>query len=498
MAPVTDYFEAAPVSGLRAGLARGSLAGIAAAGANATSQFLIVLVVTRSLDPDSAGAFFTATALCLMLAGILRLDTGNGLIYALARTNREQGHEPERPHTRAVLWTALPPVIVLSILAACAVAVSGDSLRDLTGVPSGVWVVLGAILPVVVLADVLVSVTRGLGSMRPTLLLDGLAQPLGQLVLVTVGALAGISLWALVGVWALPALPGALLAALWLRRRKPYGRGETQKPHMRERVVAFRQDTRSFRQRASRFSWVSRIRRQRTETVERDAGRFWQDTGAFWRYTAPRSAAAAIQSVFQRLDIVIVAVLAGPAPAAVYTAVTRFKVVGQLANQGLAQAVQPRLVRALTEGDLARARELYQTTTMWLVALTWPIWLGYAALAPWLLPLFGPAYASGVAVALVLSGTMMVATACGMVDVVLIASGRTTASLVNTAVAVAATIVLDVLLVPPHGALGAALGWSGGVLVKNLLPLVQISRRYGLRPFGRHSSTAFRLSRVPA
>jgi O-antigen/teichoic acid export membrane protein len=204
----------------------------------------------------------------------------------------------------------------------------------------------------------------------------------------------------------------------------------------------------------------------------------------FWRYTAPRSLAAAVQAVFQRLDIVIVAVLAGPAEAAVYTAATRFKVVGQLVGQGLAQAVQPRLVRALADGDLVHARHLYQTATMWLVILTWPIWLGYAALAPWLLRIFGEAYEGGAEVALVLSATMMFATACGMVDVVLIAAGRTTSSLVNIALATAVTVLLDVLLVPAHGALGAALGWAGGVVAKNLLPLVQISRRYGLRPIG--------------
>ncbi|WP_246239816.1 lipopolysaccharide biosynthesis protein [Acrocarpospora corrugata] len=183
--------------------------------------------------------------------------------------------------------------------------------------------------------------------------------------------------------------------------------------------------------------------------------------------------------MFQRLDIVVVAFLAGPEEAAMYTAATRFKVVGQLVNQGLAQAVQPRLIRAIAEGDSAGARRLYRQATRALMAITWPVWIGYAALAPWLLELFGPSYPQGVDIALVLSATMMIATACGMVDVVLIASGRTTASLVNIVSAVTVTIVLDLMLVPSMGALGAALGWSGGVLVKNVLPLVQL---HGLRP----------------
>ncbi|GII52915.1 hypothetical protein Pth03_13040 [Planotetraspora thailandica] len=446
MAEVTGRAQREASTGGRGpdvGLARGSLAGLAAAGAGAVSQFLLVLVVTRSLSPGAAGAFFTATALCLMLAGILRLDAGTGLIYAMAG----------RGHSHAVMWAALPPVVAISVMAAAGIAIFNDELAVVTGVTDGVWLVLAAALPAVVLADVLVPATRGLGSMRPTLLLDGLARPLGQLLLVTAGIVAGAELPALTAAWLLPAVPAALAAALclWSRAESPAG---SREPYG------------------------------------------WAEAAAFWRYTAPRSLAGAIQAVFQRLDIVVVAVLAGPAPAAVYTAATRFKVVGQLANQGLAQAVQPHLIRALVSGDLNRARRLYQITTMWLVVLTWPIWLAYAAAAPWLLPMFGPSYADGLAIALVLAVTMMVATACGMVDVVLVASGRTGASLANTACAVAVTIVLDLLLVPSHGALGAALGWAGGVFAKNMLPLAQISRAYGMQPFGRHSLAAFRPGKV--
>ncbi|WP_214326055.1 lipopolysaccharide biosynthesis protein [Nonomuraea sediminis] len=300
---------------------------------------------------------------------------------------------------------------------------------------------LAVVLPFVVAADVLLAAGRGFGTMRPTVCYDGILLPLAQLGLVW---LVRDPSWLAVA-WGLPYVPVAFLAALSLRGRVP--------------------------------------RTQYLPGTGRD----------LWRYTAPRSVAGAIQAVFQRLDIVIVAVLGGPVQAAVYTAATRFKVVGQLANQGLSQAAQPLLVRALATGDLARARELYQATTVWLVLLTWPVWLGYAALAPWLLRVFGSGYDSAVPIALVLSGTMMVATACGMVDVVLTAAGHTTASLVNLAIAVACTVVLDLALIPPHGALGAVLGWSGGVLVKNLLPLWQIHQRYGLRPFGRHTLAALRV-----
>nr|WP_236715080.1 polysaccharide biosynthesis C-terminal domain-containing protein [Nonomuraea pusilla] len=405
-----------------AGLGRGGLAGVAGAAAGALAQFLLVAVVTRAFSAEHAGAFFGATALALMVAGVAKLDAGNGLVYAIARA-QPSGYQGTSGYVRA----ALAPCALVAVAAAWA-------LHPWLGP-------LAPAVPVIALGDVLLAATRGFGALRPTVVLDGLLVPAFQLGLVCVAASVGAPAW-LAPAWALPYLPLLVLAAADLRRRVPPG------PCLPG-------------------AW-----------------------GALWRYTAPRSAAGAVQAVFQRLDIVVVGALGGPAQAAAYTAATRFKVVGQLANQGLAQALQARLVRALAAGELALARELYQTATLWLVLLTWPVWLGYAALAPWLLRLFGPAYGGATPIALVLSATMMLATACGMVDVVLTAAGHTTASLLNLLAAVTCTLALDLVLIPGHGALGAALGWSAGVVVKNLLPLWQLHRRYGLRPFGRHTLTA--------
>ncbi|MFC3985770.1 lipopolysaccharide biosynthesis protein [Streptosporangium jomthongense] len=417
------------------GAARDGLAGLVGAGVGAGAQFLTVVLVTRGTDRQTAGAFFTATALCLTVAGVLRLDAGNGLVHAIAGTGA-CGHDRARGQVRA----ALAPVAALSVavgtvLFAC---LSDPAFR-----------VLAVALPAVVCADVLVSATRGFGMMLPTLLLDGLLQPVAQLVLVSLAVASGVrTVPVLVAAWALPYVPVLCLAALWLRGRLPHT------PY---------------------------------------AGPYALEAAReLWCHTWPRSAAAAIQAVFQRLDVMVVAVLAGPEEAAVYTAATRFKVVGQLVNRGLAQAAQPRLVEALTAGNLGRARALYQSATTWLVALTWPLWLGYALCAPWLLGLLGDGYASGAAVALVLAVTMMLAGACGMVDVVLTAAGYTRSSLANLVAAITVTTACGVFLTPAYGAAGAALAWASGTLVKNLLPLWQIHRRLGLRPFGAHSLGALR------
>ena len=74
---------------------------------------------------------------------------------------------------------------------------------------------------------------------------------------------------------------------------------------------------------------------------------------------------------------------------------------------------------------------------------------------------------------------MLVATGCGMVDMVLAMAGRTSWNLVNVLVALAVTIGLDVLLIPRLGALGAAIGLACAMVANNLLPLIQVGRALG-------------------
>lgn len=422
-----------------------SVAGLAGAGTSAAAQFAVTLLITRTLPPAEAGAFFTTTALGLMLAGVLRLDTGNGLIYFRARSPQEElvSDRQTRRHTdhhhRAAAQTLVTvrrttcgspvthpdqgattagrPLLAVALIPVVAGALVASVV--LTGAEPA----LALVLPFVVVADVLVAATRGTGAMRETLLLSGLVQPVIQLLLVGGALAAGLSAPWLVVAWGVPAIPVVVLAALRLR-----GTG-------------------------TRVSWRE-----------------------FWRYTSPRSLAAALQAVFQRLDVVIVALLAGPAEAAFYVAATRFKVVGQLVGQGLAQGVQAELVRKFAQGEPRAARALHRRAARTQMALTWPFWIGYALFAPQILQVFGDGYAHAADVAVVLAVTMMVAAACGMADVVVIASGRTRASLGNVAAALAVTVGLDLLLVPAYGAFGAALGWAGGMLVKNLLPLAQVTR----------------------
>jgi O-antigen/teichoic acid export membrane protein len=195
--------------------------------------------------------------------------------------------------------------------------------------------------------------------------------------------------------------------------------------------------------------------------------------------------ATTAQIVIQRLDIVLVGILRGPADAAVYTAATRFLVVGQLGNMAIGMAAQPQLAHLFAVRDRRSANAVYQATTAWLIILTWPLYLLAVIYGPAVLTIFGHSYRAGSGVMVILGLTMLLTTACGQVDVVLTTAGRSSWSLANWLLAVAINVGVDLALIPGHGIFGAAIGWAVALAVMNLVMLAEVGAIVRVSPFGR-------------
>jgi O-antigen/teichoic acid export membrane protein len=434
----------APTEELR-DAARGGLANLAGAAVAGVAGFAATWLVARGLGGYEAGGFFTGTAAFVMLGLLAKLGTQTSLVYFLARLRA--GSAPVAALRRCVR-TGLAPVAVAAVLTGVLMAVFAPQLARLTahGTAHPGYVtqlrVLAVFLPLGVLSDTLLAATRGLRAMRPTVVLDKILRPCAQVL-----GLAGLTLLtartapAYTLAWVAPYLLSAVLAAVALHERLPRG--------------------------------------------EQDEAYGGVAPAEFWRFTGPRALASVAQLALNRFDVVLLAALAGLRAAALYAVAGRFIVLGQFANQAINQSIQPRIAERLALDDRAGANQLYRIATGWLVLAVWPLYFGIAVFAPVYLRLFGPGYARAGAVVLVLAGAMVVASGCGMVDIVLAMAGRTSWNLANVLTAVAVNVVVDLLLIPRLGALGAAIGLACALLANNLVPLAQISMVLGLHPFGR-------------
>ena len=434
------------------------MASLIGAGVTAVCTFALTVVITNAMPRGEAGVFFSVTSVFLIASAVGQLGTQTGLVYFLARS-RTLG---QRTMIDRYLRAALRPVVAVAIAMTVALLVFAHPLAALitprhVDLAASYLRLLALFIPVVAVESVYLAGTRGLGSMRANTTIEQIGRPIAQLALVSVAVLGASSV--LVGVaWSIAYVPAAVLAVL------AYAKARRRLGHIAK----------------------ERANDDATHDTERLRG--------FWRFTLPRALTNIIQMIIQRFDIVLVGAISGAVAAAIYAAATRFIVIGQLGTNALTLAVQAPLAARLADNDRAGANHLYQTSTAWLILVTWPIYLTLILFAQPLLGVFGHGYSTGLTVIVVIASSMLVSTGLGMVDTVLAMAAHTAWNLGNAILALAVNLGIDLWLIPSHGILGAAVGWAAAIVARNISAVTQVAVSQHFHPVSVSTIVAIALS----
>lgn len=433
-------------------LARGGSWNLLGSAGGALLSMALVVVVARGMGAAEGGALFEVIALYNIAVVMATLGADTGLVRLTASA---RGGESGRTLGQALLVALVPVGLVGTGLGIAGYLAAGTIGHHLGGEAHAGAVTdmvegLAPFVPIGAMGLALLGATRGYGTMLPTVFAERLGRPALQLAVVA-GALAGGAAAVTVAVgWAVGVVLSAEVAAwtlsrLWSRRRAAIGTDE-------------------------RFD-----RSPPTLEIAR----------SFWAFTLPRAFAAMFRVGVLWLDVLLVGILISSEAAGIYTVATRLLQVGFLAVEAIGQAVEPMFSRLIAHGTTARVQALYQVSTGWLIALTWPLFLTLWVFAPTLLGWFGPEYVGAADVVAILALSALVGSGCGPVDILLVMAGKSMWSFRNAAVSFGLNVVLNLALIPVWGLEGAALAWAVSRVVGNVLPLLQIRRLLGIHPVGR-------------
>lgn len=415
----------------------------------AMSGFALTVVIGRGLGASGAGLFFEAFAVFTILSGVATFGADTALVYTATRSTVVR----RVTELRAVLAIAFGPVITITCLLAAAAYIAAPQLgslllHDAQGVEGTDYIrLLAPFLVPAVIAVIAAQASRGFGGLRTYVGLQQVLLPVGRLVLVAIALAVGLRGLAIPLAWALPLVIVCPVA-----------------------VVALLRGMRS----AERASAAESLPRRPLRAIGRE----------LWSYAFGRGFAAAFTITIVWLDVLLVGAMRSTAEAGVYAAASRFITSGALAMQAMRLAMQPQIGRALARNEHGRAEDLYRVSTQWIVASSWPIYLVLATLGPVVLRLFGHSFTGGANALAVLSLAMLVNLATGNVNTVLLMAGRSRWNAVNTAVALVINIVLNLILIPHFGIVGAAIAWSASIIVDNLAGLFEVRVLLGLRSYG--------------
>ncbi|CAN5853116.1 lipopolysaccharide biosynthesis protein [soil metagenome] len=434
-------------------LARGGALNLFGLTAYAVCNFVLVVLVTRQLGAAGAGAFLEAIALFNILARSSMIGADIGLVRFISRFRATNQVEALR---RTIVVSAAP-IAAVGMLAGLVVFLAADPLAKFlsTGKANDDLATylrtFAPFVPVAAVYQALAAGSRGFGSMLPEVAVERLGRALvvpaavGAVLAAYLGPTALGAAWATP--WALAVVPMGYCTVVLLRRieaRAPAGGGTP----------------------------VDGLGRE------------------FWTFAAPRSLAGLFQVGILWIDTLLIGVLVSTAASGVYSAATRWLIVGQFAGMAIATAFAPQISFVLARHERDRAQQLFRTATVWFILLAWPAYLLAALFGPTLVLTFGPGFAEGADVLLIVGLGYLFAAATGPVDMVLLMAGRSVLSLVNNGTALAVNVGLNLLLLPSLGLRGAAIAWSVSLVLSNALPLLQVWRADGLHPFSRQWALA--------
>lgn len=131
--------------------------------------------------------------------------------------------------------------------------------------------------------------------------------------------------------------------------------------------------------------------------------------------------------------------------------------------------------------NLSQLQKVYRETTLLMIVVTCPVLLCLLIFAEPVLGLFGPAYESAKPVLQILLLGQLVKVVVGSVGNLLIMTGNEKAQRLNLIWSVVLLLIVGMVLVPSLGAVGGAIAISVAMSVNNVLGLIQVVRKTGIR-----------------
>jgi O-antigen/teichoic acid export membrane protein len=429
------------------GLGRRSALALAGAGVSGVSTIATLVIASRTLSDAGAGEFFVAISIFAIAQGMCSLGIDTGLQYWVPTL--------QAAAAKRLLRTVIAGSTALGLIIALIVYLSANPLNSILsegdGDASSMLRTIAIVLPFAGLYEVTMGALRACDQILVAVTLDRIIRPIAQVGAMLAVAYGGAVSTSVAFAWALPNVVSVVVALVLLSRMKLKTDGVGRRPTLTQRE--------------------------------------------FWRYNAPRGVARVAQTLTQRLDVLILAAVVSLDEAGVYGTVSRCMIAGVFVSTAVTQVVQPRLRRLIVRGDMPAVKLMYGASTTWLVIATFPAYIAMAVYAPLVMRAFGSDYERGSHALIVLCLTMLIASACGLVDVVLLMLGRSWLSTSNILLALVLNVILNFALAPHFAMMGSAAAWSVAILANNLLPLYQAWRR-GLHPGGEPLYTAMAVSGV--
>lgn len=196
-------------------------------------------------------------------------------------------------------------------------------------------------------------------------------------------------------------------------------------------------------------------------------------------------------------DSLLLGWLSTPSNVGIYGTAMRTSLLAGVIAGSFSAILAPSISDLHNRGEYSQLGATYKTVGKWTFQATLPVVALAFILADDVMALYGPAFASGNQVFIILVLSQLFSASTGSVGLMLIMSGRQRTMLINVVVALCINIILNVLLIPQYGMIGAAIAACIASLACNALALIEVQRLLKLHPFSKAYYKIFMVNTLP-
>lgn len=143
----------------------------------------------------------------------------------------------------------------------------------------------------------------------------------------------------------------------------------------------------------------------------------------------------------------------------------------------------PTIADLFHQSRMEELQALFKATTKWIFTLTFPMGLAFILFARPLMAIFGPGFSAGAPVLISLAGAQLINSSTGPARFILTMTGRQRFELTNSLAMGGLNVVLNYLLIPNYGGLGAGIASGLSFTLAALARLLEVYWLYGMHPY---------------
>jgi O-antigen/teichoic acid export membrane protein len=191
---------------------------------------------------------------------------------------------------------------------------------------------------------------------------------------------------------------------------------------------------------------------------------------------------SSMQLVLNRLDVLMLGAIVGPAAAGIYMVVSKLAELTTFALSTTNTVVAPMISEYHVAGNRDDLQRLLGLSARIIAVVTTAFAVVFWVLGEWGLSLFGEEFKAGYTALLILIAGQVFNGLCGPVGFLATMTGHERWAAANQFVAAALNVLLNSLLIPRYGMVGAALATATSMAVWNLSLLAFVRVRLRLNP----------------